>query len=90
LPDPDFHAFRQDLADVALAGRVIASHYAEPVLRHVLAAAPFRRLADDGAELIAELKAGDELWMLDDTRGWAWGYGGPERRVGYVRVEALG
>ena len=89
LPDPDFHAFRQDLADVALAGRVIASHYAEPVLRHLVAAAPFRRAADDGAEMIAELKAGDELWMLDDTRGWAWGYGGPERRVGYVRAEAL-
>jgi hypothetical protein len=28
LPDPDFHAYRKDLADIALAGRVIASHYA--------------------------------------------------------------
>src|SRR6058998_1098973 len=27
--DPDFNAYRKDLADVALAGRVIASHYAE-------------------------------------------------------------
>jgi hypothetical protein len=90
LPDPDFHAFRQDLADVALAGRVIASHYAEPVLRRLVAAAPFRRAADDSAELIAELEAGEELWMLDDTRGWAWGYAGPDRRVGYVRAEALG
>ena len=69
---------------------MIASHYAEPVLRRLVAAAHFRRAADDGAEIIAELKAGDELWMLDDTRGWAWGYGGPERRVGYVRADALG
>jgi hypothetical protein len=89
LPDPDFHAFRQDLADVALAGRVIASHYAEPVPRRLAAAAAFRRAADDAAELIAELGVGDEYWMLDDTRGWAWGYAGPDGRVGYVRAEAL-
>ena len=76
LPDPDFHAYRQDLADVALAGRVIASHYAEPLLRHLAAFAPLRRAADDGSEMIAELQAGDELWLLDDTRGWAWGYAG--------------
>ncbi len=90
LPDPDFHAFRQDLADVALADRVIASHYAEPLLRHLVAPAPFHRAADEASEVIGALKAGDELWMLDDTRGWAWGYGGPERRVGYVRAEAVG
>ncbi len=69
---------------------MIASHYAEPVLRHLIAAEPFRRAANDEAEVIAELKAGDEYWMLDDTSGWAWGYGGPDRRVGYVRAEALG
>ncbi|HJS41566.1 MAG TPA: hypothetical protein VJ763_09225 [Sphingomicrobium sp.] len=59
------------------------------MLRHIAAPAPFRRDANDEAELITELEAGDELWMLDDTGGWAWGYGGPERRVGYVRAEAL-
>ena len=89
LPDPEFHAYRQDLADVALAGRVIASHYAEPLLRHLAAPAPFRRAASDDAEMIIEMEAGDELWMLDVTGGWAWGYGGPERRVGYVRAVAL-
>jgi hypothetical protein len=90
LPDPDFHAFRQDLTDVALAGRVIASHYAEPVLRRLAAPATFYRSAGDESETIGQLAAGDEYWMLDDTRGWAWGYAGPDRRVGYVRAEALG
>lgn len=89
MPDPDFHAYRQDLADVALAGRVIASHYAEPVLRRLAAAAPFLRAADRDSEVLADLKAGDELWMLDDTRGWAWGYAGADGRVGYIRAEAL-
>ena len=89
LPDPDFHAYRQDLADVALADRVIASHYAEPLLRHIVAPAPFYRSPDEQSEVIGKLEVGDELWMLDDTRGWAWGYGGPNSRVGYVRTEAV-
>jgi hypothetical protein len=89
-PDPDYHAYRQDLADVALAGRVIASHYAEPLLRHLVSAAPLRKSANEDADVIGELQAGDEMWFLDDTRGWAWGYAGSDRRVGYVRAEALG
>src|SRR5688572_29307217 len=36
LPDPATNAYRKDLADVGLAGRVITSHYAEPLLRHLI------------------------------------------------------
>jgi hypothetical protein len=28
--------------------------------------------------------------MLDDSMGWAWGYAGENRRVGYVQSEAVG
>ena len=89
MPDPDFHAYRQDLADVSLAGRVIASHYAEPLLRHLAASAPLRRIASADCEVAAELQPGDDFWLLDDTAGWAWGYGGAEKRVGYVPSEVL-
>ncbi len=75
---------------MALAGQVIASHYAEPLLRHVVAATRLCGSASEEADVVAELQAGDEMWFLDDTRGWAWGYAGPDRRVGYVRAEALG
>jgi hypothetical protein len=27
--------------------------------------------------------------MLDDSLGWAWGYGGKQRRVGYVPSDSL-
>jgi hypothetical protein len=27
--------------------------------------------------------------MLDESLGWAWGYGGEERRLGYVPSDAL-
>ena len=87
-PDPSTHAYRQDLADVALAGRVVASHYAEPLGRQIVSATPFLAAADDASEAIGALSPGDELRMLDNSRGWAWGYG-PDGRVGYVRSAAL-
>ena len=89
LPDPATHAYRKDLADVALAGRVIASHYAEPLVRHLVAAALLLPDAANEAEPLAQLSAGDEIRMLDNSRGWAWGYG-PDGRVGYIRSEAVG
>jgi hypothetical protein len=68
---------------------VIASHYAEPLLRHVLTAAALRQAPGPDSNVIAELAPGDEFWLLDDTGGWAWGYGGAARRVGYLPTEAL-
>ena len=89
LPDPTTHAYRKDLADAALANRVIASHYAEPLLRHIVSPSPFLIEANDNAEPIAMLDVGDEIGVLDLSRGWAWGYSS-DGRVGYVRVEAVG
>ncbi|MEO8141392.1 MAG: SH3 domain-containing protein [Sphingomicrobium sp.] len=88
MPDPATHAYRQDLADVALAGRVVASHYAEPLVRHIDANCALLLTADDTGEPVATLSNGDEIRILDCSRGWAWGYG-PDGRVGYVRSEYL-
>jgi hypothetical protein len=90
LPDPLTHAYRKDLADIALTGRVIASHYAEPISRHVTSETALRAAATDDAEIVGVLAEGDSFAMLDDSLGWAWGYAGAERRVGYVRSEMLG
>ena len=43
----------------------------------------------DDAEAVLELKPGDPFAMLDNSLGWAWGYAGKERRVGYVRSEQV-
>lgn len=88
-PDPDYNAYRKDLADVALAGRVIASHYAEPLGLVVASASVLRSEPSDSAAAIADLDAGETFDMLDDSLGWAWGYVGQARRVGYVRSEEL-
>ena len=68
---------------------MIASHYADPVDRVTVSAAILRGSASTDGEVIRELAAGEPFCMLDDTLGWAWGYAGEERRVGYVRSEAL-
>ena len=69
---------------------MIASHYAEPLPRTLARPEPLRSAPDAASEVICELAAGDTFEMLDNSLGWAWGYGGPERRVGYVESEALG
>jgi hypothetical protein len=75
---------------VALADRVIASHYAEPVERRLRSAATLRCGPSLEAEALLELAADQPFLMLDDSLGWAWGYAGKERRVGYVPSDALG
>jgi len=36
------------------------------------------------AEVVAELRPGDEFAVLDLSGGWAWGYRRLDHRVGYV------
>ena len=78
------------MADAALVGRVIASHFAEPLVRSLRSAAPLLAAPADDAEVLAQLAEGAELQMLDNSRGWAWGYAGTGRTVGYVPAEAVG
>src|SRR5207302_4156540 len=89
-PEPDYNAYRNDLADVALAGCVIASHYAEPLGRVIVSDAVLRRVPNDDAEAIRELAPGETFDLLDESLGWAWGYAGKERRAGDVRGEPIG
>jgi hypothetical protein len=88
--DPRIHAFRHDLADIALAGRIIASHYARPVIRSCGAHATFvRTAADSEAAPISELLPGEEFAVLEYAGGWAWGYCAGDHVVGYVEAIAL-
>ena len=52
--------------------------------------ATLRAGPSDDAEALLELNAGDLFAMLDNSLGWAWGYAGKQRRVGYVRADAIG
>ena len=69
---------------------MIASHYAEPLERRIERAATLRSGPSETADVVRELDAGEPFQLLDDTLGWAWGYAGEDRVVGYVRSAALG
>jgi hypothetical protein len=69
---------------------VIASHYAEPVERKIAAKTELRSAPSEDGDTLLELEAGEPFWMLDDSVGWAWGYAGKDRRVGYVTSASLG
>ena len=55
----------------------------------VATATPLRSEPNDQATVVRELSAGDAFSLLDDSLGWAWGYAGDDRHVGYVRSDAL-
>jgi hypothetical protein len=57
--------------------------------RVIGARAALRSAPGDDAPVIREFAAGEPFSMLDDSLGWAWGYAGAERHVGYVRSDAL-
>jgi hypothetical protein len=87
--DSRTHAFRHDLADIALAGRIIASHYARPLMRSCGAHASYVRTEPDSeAPAVTELLPGEDFAVLEYAGGWAWGYCAADHVVGYV--EAIG
>jgi len=68
---------------------VIASHYAEPIGCSIGRKATLLSSPSEQSEAIRELAPGEPFELLDDTLGWAWGYAGADRRVGYVQTAAL-
>ncbi len=88
--DPRTHAVRPDLADIALADRHFAPHYASAVLRYcAVSFAPLMLAPDLVAEQGSELQRGEAFHLLDISAGWAWGYCGHDHYVGYVRADLL-
>jgi hypothetical protein len=88
--DERIHAYRRDIADIALAGQIIAPHYARATMRVASTLASAVRTAPlPEAEIAADLRPGDEFAVLDMAGGWAWGYRRLDHRVGYVPLDHL-
>ncbi|MGB5724328.1 MAG: NlpC/P60 family protein, partial [Parasphingorhabdus sp.] len=88
--DPRITAHRGDLADVALAGKLFAPHYAAPMpMRCSAPKAMIRKQSGKDHEAISELLHGEDFHVLDIAGDWAWGYCGNDGYVGYVPVHAL-
>ena len=80
---------RPDIADIRLADRVFAPHYAQAVGRTLAADAPLRADRGADAETLATLCRGDAFELLDVTGGRAWGIAVAAGLVGYLDANVL-
>lgn len=88
--DPAHFAVRKDLADVELADRVFAPHYAKALETVVIAdALVIARAPVAGADPVGALVRGDRFRVLEITDQFAWGQAGDDGPVGYVDRYAL-
>jgi cell wall-associated NlpC family hydrolase len=87
--DPRIHAFRGDLADVSLANRLFAAHFAAPKTMACRASSASIH-ATPGGDQSSELLLGEGFAVLDIAGVWAWGWSIHDHYVGYVRADTLG
>lgn len=89
--DPRRSAFRPELADAALKGRVAAQRFvAGEVLAVSAARAPLRRQPADAAALDTEALCGERVRCFETTPdGWAWVQLSDDRYVGWMPRKAL-
>ena len=87
--DPLRTPLRGDLADIALAGKVFAPHYAVPMPMRVMAATPLLADMDAAADVRADLAEGAAFSALDIVGGYIWGYCTDGGLVGFVAKDAL-
>jgi hypothetical protein len=87
--DPLHNAVRRDLADIRLADRVFAPHYAASVQRVVVSATALRQGVDLQSGDLADLAIGEIFEVLEFVKGRAWGRSPARDLVGYVDADAL-
>lgn len=89
--DPRLNAYRPDLADVALEGKVDAQRFVSATRRRVVAAsAPLKRAPRPDASLDSEVLRGEIFKVFGETpEGWSWGQLETDGYVGFVPTDAL-
>lgn len=89
--DRRLHAFRPDLADLALKGQVEADRFVSPepaiINRPVVALRPKPDLT---IGIDTELLMGEEVRVFERNNGWAWVQAVDDDYVGYLPEDALG
>jgi cell wall-associated NlpC family hydrolase len=90
--EPRLNAYRPDLADARLKGRVEAARYVAGERRRVVAdSAPLRHQPAVDTPIASEVLRGEAFLVFEETaEGWAWGQLETDAYVGYVSSDALG
>ena len=88
--DPRLNAYRNDLADVRLRGRVSARRYAEGRPARVIAGrAAVRRAPDSGASLDTFYHYGEPILVFEEAGNRAWCQSQDDGYVGYVERQQI-
>lgn len=88
--DPRNHAFKDGLADIALAGRIFSSHYVKPITRYCGASACLmRKHPCDDSPSVSQILPGEAFSVLEISDNWVWGYSLADHYVGYLPLQAL-
>ena len=89
--DSRLHAFRADLADERLRGKVAAERYVpgRPA-RIAVPVADLRKAPRLDSALSSQIPYGEDVRVFDEREGWAWVQAVRDNYVGYVVDTALG
>jgi hypothetical protein len=87
--DPRVDAVRPDLADIRLADRVFAPHYAAPLTRHLARAVALREGPKSDSSVMTQLDSGDQFDVLEFAGANAWGVAPKSGLVGYIDAAAI-
>ena len=88
--DPRLHAFRPDLADVKLQGRVDAKKFVEGVAMEVVVpVATLHREASATAMQTTQALLGERLVAFEIAGDWVWGQLKRDGYVGYIAKAAV-
>jgi hypothetical protein len=87
--DPRDHAWREDLADIALADLVAVPNYVAPAEMLVVRQTPLLSADHADAPAASELLPGERFAVLDTGHGFAWGFSLHDHYVGHIALEAL-
>ncbi|MGH6618922.1 MAG: C40 family peptidase [Alphaproteobacteria bacterium] len=92
MPDLDrrLNAYRDDLADRRLEGKVAAARFVEGTVRRVAqGVAPLRKEPAPGTQLVTELLLGERVRVFEEKDGVAWVQSETDGYVGYTDSAAL-
>jgi len=89
--DKRLNAWRPDLANIALEGKVDATYFVESTLKQVIMPVlTLRRGASFSTAQDSELLLGDFVKVFEQSDGWAWVQNCRDNYVGYCPIEGLG
>jgi cell wall-associated NlpC family hydrolase len=84
------HAYRDDLADASLRGKVTSGQFVEPVVKQVsVPLVPVLKSPANSAMQETQALMGERVLVFQERDGWAWVQLEADRYVGYVSSNTL-